>query len=63
MIYTDTTVDYATERTESHLSNFDELRTMIEAGGGVGSLDPICISRLEAKNNLFAAMDYRVYGE
>lgn len=63
MIYTDTTVDYATERTERHLENFETLREMVEAETEIASTRAARdrLAALEARNNLFPAIDYRVY--
>jgi 1,4-alpha-glucan branching enzyme len=50
-------VEYAVRRTEDHLLRFrrlaDELAT--------GTVDEARLARLEARDNLFPEIDYRVY--
>ncbi|MCK8823908.1 glycoside hydrolase family 57 protein [Fuchsiella alkaliacetigena] len=54
---TETMVEYAVYRTKAHVSNFSDLYEQIKSQ----SIDEEMLSDLEAKNNLFPELDYRVY--
>jgi 1,4-alpha-glucan branching enzyme len=54
---TGTMVEYAEKRTKEHLTNFMNLHGRIISN----SLDENYIKELEAKNNIFPSLDYRVY--
>jgi len=57
IIYTDTSVDYAVDRTRAHLSRFAALAEGIAAN----QIDEGLVYALEARDNLFPHLDYRVY--
>jgi 1,4-alpha-glucan branching enzyme len=52
-----TFVDYATRRTKEHLSRFHRLSRMLKSG----ALDLEDLASIEAQDNLFPNLDYRVY--
>lgn len=52
-----TVVSYAERRTKEHLSRFRELWEMLRAG----VFDEAALAALEARDNLFPNIDYRVY--
>ncbi len=54
---TGTVVEYAHERTKTHLDNFRKLEQQVM----VGQIDLPWLDRLEARNNLFPDVDYRIY--
>jgi 1,4-alpha-glucan branching enzyme len=54
---TGTMVPYAVRRTKDHLNRFDRLAGMIRTG----SVHEDTLRELEARDNLFPAIDYRVY--
>ena len=54
---TGTVVEYAHERTKTHLDNFLKLQQQILGG----QIDGLWLEKLEAKNNLFPELDYRLY--
>jgi 1,4-alpha-glucan branching enzyme len=54
---TQTSADYAVRRTHSHLLNFKRLREEIVRG----DVDEECLTVMEARDNLFPDMDYRVF--
>ena len=52
-----TVVEYARERTRSHLRRFNRLYQDLLAG----TLDERWVGQVEALDNLFPALDYRIY--
>ncbi len=54
---TGTMVDYAARRTKEHVLRFQRLHDQVRAG----ALDEGWLSHIEAKDNLFPELDYRVY--
>ncbi|MGB7924069.1 MAG: 1,4-alpha-glucan branching protein domain-containing protein [Pyrinomonadaceae bacterium] len=56
-IYQGTTVEYATRRFRSHIRRFDALATDIERG----QIDQERLAEIEARDNIFAEIDYTVY--
>jgi 1,4-alpha-glucan branching enzyme len=54
---TGTMVDYAVRRTKEHVLRFLRLHDQVRSGG----IDEGWLSHVEAKNNVFPEMDYRVY--
>ncbi len=54
---TGTTVPYAVKRTTEHLNRFGRLADMVQSGG----VDEGYVADLERRDNLFPAIDYRVY--
>jgi 1,4-alpha-glucan branching enzyme len=54
---TKTTVDYAVQRTKTHILNFLNLETQIKNK----NLNADFISDLESKNNIFKNIDYKIY--
>src|SRR3989442_10350152 len=54
---TGTMVDYAVKRTKDHISRFTRLYEMAESG----RFDAGAIGQMEARDNLFPDLDYRVY--
>ncbi len=54
----ETTVEYATRRITGHLGNFLALVGQIESG----SVDEAFLTDLENTNNIFAGLDFRVFG-
>jgi len=52
-----TVVSYAEKRTKDHLSRFRELESMLRGR----SFDDALLADLEARDNLFPKLDYRVY--
>ena len=54
---TGTMVEYAVKRTKVHVHNCLELNRQIEAQ----QIDEGFLSNLEATNNIFSEIDYRVY--
>jgi 1,4-alpha-glucan branching enzyme len=57
MMATGTTVEYAERRTRDHLGRFSLLHAALEGGG----LDERVLREIEARDNLFPNIDYRVY--
>ncbi|MBI3015623.1 MAG: DUF1957 domain-containing protein [Candidatus Tectomicrobia bacterium] len=55
---TGTTVDYATQRTRSHLTRFLRLAEQIQEG----RIESTWLSRLESQDCIFPEIDYRIYG-
>jgi predicted glycosyl hydrolase (DUF1957 family) len=49
--------DCATTRTKTHLSHLDTLSHEIRTGG----IDPIRLSQLEDRNNIFLEIEYSVF--
>lgn len=56
-IYQGTTVEYSSRRFRSHMHRFDLLARMLESGEVDGEL----LSEIEARDNIFGEMDFRVY--
>jgi 1,4-alpha-glucan branching enzyme len=54
---TGTTVEYAKRRTRDHLGRFSRLHTALERG----EIDEPELREIEARDNLFPKIDYRVY--
>jgi len=54
---TGTMVDYAVRRTKEHINNFTRLYYLVQEG----RWDEDWLRELEARNNLFPFMDYRIY--
>ena len=54
---TGTFSDYASGRIKEHISRFLELSGQLERGAG----ETKALKEAEAKNNLFADIDYRIY--
>jgi 1,4-alpha-glucan branching enzyme len=54
---TGTMVEYAIRRTKEHLLRFTRLNDQIRAG----QIDATWLAHVEAKDNLFPELDYRVY--
>ncbi|MDC0708452.1 DUF1957 domain-containing protein [Stigmatella sp. ncwal1] len=54
---TGTMVDYAVQRTQEHILRFLRLSEQVRAG----NIDEGWLSQVEARNNLFPEIDYRVY--
>ena len=54
---TGTMVDYAVRRTKEHVLRFLRLHDQLRGG----QIDEGWLSRVEARNNLFPEIDYRVY--
>jgi 1,4-alpha-glucan branching enzyme len=54
---TGTMVDYAIRRTKEHLLRFTRLHDQLRAG----AIDPGWLGHVEARDNLFPEIDYRVY--
>jgi 1,4-alpha-glucan branching enzyme len=54
---TGTMVDYARERTRTHVLNFNSLYEQIRGG----DIDDPWLSEIERRHNLFPELDYRVY--
>jgi 1,4-alpha-glucan branching enzyme len=54
-----TTVKYAEQRLRTHLRRFTRLVEELSAG----AVDPGWLARLEALDNIFAALDYRIFGD
>ena len=54
---TGTMVEYAQERTKTHVTNFNHLYEQIRTG----HIDEGWLGEVEKKNNLFPDIDYRVY--
>jgi 1,4-alpha-glucan branching enzyme len=52
-----TTVEYATRRFRSHVARFHALASDIERG----EINPARLAEIEARDNLFAELDYRAY--
>lgn len=55
---TGTTVPYATRRFNEHIVRFNRLYDSLSAGGPV---DPSFLAGLEAQDNIFPNVDYRIY--
>jgi 1,4-alpha-glucan branching enzyme len=66
---TGTVVEYARRRTEDHLARFDRLWEMCDAlgeddsdgHGGIDAVDEDWLADIEARDNIFGDLDYRVY--
>ncbi len=56
-IYQQTTVEYSTRRFQSHIHRFDLLHTMLTTG----NIDQELLAEIEARDNIFAEIDHRVY--
>lgn len=56
-IYTGTTVEYASRRFRSHIIRFHSLASQIESG----QINKEQLADLEAKDNLFAEIDFGIY--
>jgi 1,4-alpha-glucan branching enzyme len=54
---TGTMVDYAEKRTRDHIVNFNNLYDQIKNH----NVDPVYLNNLEQKNNIFPAIDYKVF--
>ncbi len=52
-----TTVEYATRRFQAHIARFNALASDIERG----EIDAARLAEIEARDNLFAELDYRAY--
>jgi 1,4-alpha-glucan branching enzyme len=52
-----TTVEYATRRFNSHIARFDALASDLEHG----RINHARLAEIEARDNLFAELDYRAY--
>jgi 1,4-alpha-glucan branching enzyme len=57
---TGTMVDYAVGRTKEHLLRLFRLHDQLRAGAP-GSIDEPWLAEVEARDNLFPSLDYRVY--
>ena len=57
MISTGTMADYATTRTKAHISHFDRLSEEIRAG----RIDPLWLSQIEDRDNLFPEIQPSVF--
>jgi 1,4-alpha-glucan branching enzyme len=55
---TNTTVEYANKRTRDHIARFDYLYRMLSTGG---FLEEPILKEFESRDNIFPALDYRVY--
>jgi 1,4-alpha-glucan branching enzyme len=55
---TNTTVEYANKRTRDHIARFDYLYRMLATGG---FLEEPILREFEERDNIFPAIDYRVY--
>ena len=55
---TGTMVEYACERTQVHVLNFNHLYEQIKSN----DIDETWLNQIEARHNLFPDIDYRVYG-
>jgi 1,4-alpha-glucan branching enzyme len=56
-IYKGTTVEYSTRRFQSHIQRFDLLAEMLESR----RFDADLVAEIEARDNIFAEIDFRVY--
>ena len=56
-MYTGTMVEYAVKRTKDHLLRFTRLYEDILKG----KIDDTWLADIESKDNIFPAIDYRVY--
>jgi 1,4-alpha-glucan branching enzyme len=54
---TGTTVPYATRRFNEHIARFNRLHEQLTSGG----LDEELVAELEARDNIFPGIDYRIY--
>jgi 1,4-alpha-glucan branching enzyme len=54
---TGTMVEYANRRTWTHLSRFRRLDQDLEAD----RIDPVWLGEIEARDNIFPRLDYRIY--
>jgi 1,4-alpha-glucan branching enzyme len=52
-----TTVEYATRRFFTHIARFNTLASDIEHG----NIDPVSLAETEARDNIFAELDYHAY--
>jgi len=57
MIHSGNMAQYATNRTNAHLSHLDRLSRQIRAG----RIDPVWLARLEDRQNLFPQIDHSVF--
>jgi 1,4-alpha-glucan branching enzyme len=57
-IYQGTTVEYSSRRFQSHIHRFDLLAKMLETG----DVDHDLLAEIERRDNIFAEIDYAVYG-
>jgi 1,4-alpha-glucan branching enzyme len=56
-IYQGTTVQYSSRRFQSHIQRFNMLAEMLESG----KTDEELLSEIEARDNIFAEIDFRIY--
>jgi len=56
-LHTDTSADYARNRTVEHIKRFNALASQLEHN----DVDEGLVRALEARDNLFPDLDYRVY--
>lgn len=56
---TDTTVEYATKRTKTHLLNFRDLCRMLQ--DGTDNIE--YLEKMESRNNIFPNLDFHVYAD
>jgi 1,4-alpha-glucan branching enzyme len=56
-IYQGTTVEYASRRFRSHIHRFNLLAEQIEQG----KINEELLTEIEARDNIFAEIDYRIY--
>jgi 1,4-alpha-glucan branching enzyme len=54
---TGTMVEYAVQRTQAHIINFNHLYEQLK----YDSIDEPWLAEIERKNNLFPNIDYRIY--
>ncbi len=54
-----TAVEYAVRRTNDHVGRFTRLWEQLEAG----AIDETALAEIEARDNIFPDIDFRVYGE
>ncbi len=52
-----TVVEYAVERTRTHLGRLLKL----DADLGAGAIDPVWLAEVEGRDNIFPAIDYRIF--
>ncbi|MGI8997853.1 MAG: 1,4-alpha-glucan branching protein domain-containing protein, partial [Pyrinomonadaceae bacterium] len=57
-IYQGTTVEYATHRFRSHIRRFNALAEQLERG----EINQEQLAEIERRDNLFAEIDYRIFG-
>lgn len=56
-IYQGTTVQYSSRRFQSHIQRFNMLADMLDAG----NVDEDLLSEIEARDNVFSEIDYRIF--